>query len=252
VDTKTLNLDFGNGDPERISDLLRQMGEFVAYFEGAQNQMQEWRRSIETSLVTHQAEVKQQVDEIHEAIHEFRELTANEMGIARLRQTMRDVLAEGEAHVKVLQEVGDGQIKELQTNNEQIRRLAKKSFDRLDRASNFVVKNISESVSSFRIGEFKRLTDESRTAVEEISVSTIKRLRDMVKWFHWKNLALAGAITVIVTLTMGLYLNDEMPWEIHSKVVMQRNAGQALINAWPSLSQLEKQRIMEHAKKAII
>lgn len=223
------------------TELLDKMTDFMAYAEATHSHFEECR-----------AQIQQQFQEIQDSIRELRELTANDMGISRLRQAMRDVLTEGEAHVKALKQTGQEQLQELQANNDQILRLAKKSFDRLDKASNFVVKNIAESISTVRIGDFKRLTDESREHIETVSVTTIKRLREMVNWFHWKNLALAGAITIIVTLTLGLYLNDELPWEMHEKVAMQRNAGQALMNAWPSLTQAERQRIMDHAKKAII
>lgn len=240
MDNQNLPMDH-NQNPNQEQNLAHQLQQFQTYVESAQHQFNAW-----------QVAMKQQMQDIQDALKEFRDLTANEMGISRLRQTMRDVLVEGEQHVKALQATGEAQLEELQKSNDQIRKLAKKSFERLDRASNFVVKNISDSLSSFRLNDFKRLTDESREVIEHVSVSTIKRMKEMVHWFHWKNLALAAAITIIVTLSLGLFLNDETPWEAHNKAVVQRNAGQALINAWPSLSPKEQQRIMEHAKKAII
>lgn len=240
-----------NEDLDRIKNMQRQMGEFIAYFEVAQNKMVEWRKEVNETIEQHQHHVHTQIKEIHDVVDEIRELT-DAAGLARIKYTAEQVVKQGQENVETLERVGQAQLEALQQNNEQLKKLAKKSFDRVDRALNYMVQSISQSLSSVRIGDFKRLTDKSRESIEEISVSTVNRLRDMVKWFHWKNLAMACGITMIVSLTIGLYLNDEMPWEIHKQVVVQRNAGQALLSAWPKLSELEKDRIMKHAKKAII
>jgi len=96
------------------------------------------------------------------------------------------------------------------------------------------------------------LTEQSCEIVEETSTSAISRLRDTVKWFHWKNIGLAGVIAILSTLTISLYLTDEMPWEKHRQVAVQRQYGEALINAWPTLSEEERQRIISHANKKLV
>lgn len=251
VDTKTMNLNFGEGEPDRLKDSLRRMGEFIAYFEVAEERMAEWKKDIEETVQQHQEIVNNQLAELRETAEDLRGIMS-EAGVARWRIAAEETLKQGKEHLKLIQAASDNHVKTITENNDTFKKLAHKSFDRLDRASAYTIKNISEAVSSFRITDFQRLTEQSCEIVEETSKSAIGRLRNSVKWFHWKNIGLAVAVAVFASMTIGLYLNDEMPWEIHKQVVAQRNAGQALINAWPTLSQAEQQRIIQYSKKAII
>lgn len=251
MDTKTLNLNFGDGEVEKLREVLRRMGEFIAYFEVAENKMAEWKLQVEENLDAQQKAVNDQLEDIHQATDELRTIMT-ETGVARWRLAAENSLREGREHLRTIDLVTKQHLTAIDASNEQFAKMAKKSFDRLDRAASYTVKNVSEAIGSFRIHDFQKMTEQSCVAVEATSTSAVKRLKDLVKWFHWKNLGLAAAITIVTSFTMGLYLNDELPWEIHKQVVMQRNAGQALINAWPTLSQSEQQRIIDNSKKSII
>ena len=125
--------------------------------------------------------------------------------------------------------------------------LAKKSFSRLDRAAMYMVKNISETASAFKPDEFKRLTEKNQATVEATSVATISHLKKLITWFHWKNLGVISAVTLGISILTGFYITDEMPWEMHQQIAVERNAGKALYKAWPNLSTEEKQHILQYA-----
>lgn len=251
MDTKTLNLNFGDGEVEKLREVLRRMGEFIAYFEVAENKMAAWKSQVEQSIVVQQKNINDQLLEIRHATEELRGIM-NETGIARWRITAENTLREGKDHLKILDNMTREHLKSIDASNEQFARMAKKSFDRLDRATAYTIKNVADAIGSFRIHDFQKLTEQSCESVESTSTNAVNRLKDLVNWFHWKNLALAAVITIITSFAMGMYLNDELPWEIHKQVVMERNAGQALISAWPTLSQSEQRRIIDNSKRAVI
>lgn len=249
MDTKTLNLNFGDGEVDKLKDVLRRMGEFIAYFEAAEQKMERWKHDIQETVKANQEQLNHQLLQIRDVTDDLREVMTD-AGVARWRIAAESSLQQGKEHLKAIEAASQQHLEALQASNEEFSNMAKKSFDRLDRASAYTIKNISEAISSFRVSDFQRLTEESCEIVRETSSTVIKRLKDTVKWFHWKNLAMAFAVTVFATLTIGLYLNDEMPWEIHKQVVAQRNAGEALMHAWNNLPENERQVILQHSKKS--
>jgi hypothetical protein len=250
-DTQTLSFNFGEDEADRLKEILRRMGEFIAYFEVAEEKLSLWQRGIEEHIQVQDQAVNAQLEEIRNATHELQNIMT-ETGVARWRMAAEESLKHGRDHIKVFEKLCEDQLGLIEKRNEDINKQVKKSIDRLDRAATYTVKNISESINSFRLSDFQRLTEQSVEQIEKTSQGTIHRLRDMAKWFQWKNVGLAFAIAIFASVSMGLFVNAELPWETHQQVAMQRNAGQALINAWPSLSKSEQQRIIDNSKKAFI
>jgi hypothetical protein len=199
------------------------MGDLIANFEGAQANLEAWKREIEGTMRLNQMQLNEQLQQIRSVTEELQSVMT-EAGVARWRIAAESALSAGKEHLRAIEAASTDVISKLNDAVQGINLLAKKSFDRLDRASAYTIKHISDAISSFRIGDFQRLADQSREIVEETSTTAIKRLKDTVRWFQWKNIGLALAMTVFATFTIGLYLNDELPWEIHKQVVAQRNA----------------------------
>jgi len=147
-----------------------------------------------------------------------------------------------EKHIHDLSNVAAVKFDEQQMR---IQQSVDKSMERLDTAAAFSIKKITEALSSFKISDYQRLTEESVGKVEEASTQTLQRFGELTRWFHWKNLTLAFLITLLTTLAIGLYLNDEMPWEAHKHAKIERRDGQMLERAWPHLSIAERQRIIK-------
>ena len=247
AEIRTPNLRLANKD-DASREIAKRMGDFIAQAEVFESHMSVWQKDIEHLIHANHALIQSQLDEIRETTDELRSVMT-ETGVARWRIAAEDSLKQGKQHIAALQSLCTTQLQAIEAQNEDFKKVAKTSFDRLDRASAYTIKNISEAISSFRISDFQRLTEQSCDIVAETSNSAISRLKETVKWFHWKNLGLAFTITLFASLTVGLYLNDEMPWEIHKNVVAQRSAGEAVLNAWSSLSQTDREQILKHAKK---
>jgi hypothetical protein len=95
---------------------------------------------------------------------------------------------------------------------------------------------VNEAIHAFKIDDFKYFIEESYEQVKNNSTKTVEEISNILQWFHWKNLALALGLSLVVAVMVGLYINAEWPWEIHQSVVKERAAGKALMNAWPHLS----------------
>lgn len=231
-------------DAERLKNVTRHAAEFIANFEVAESKMDEWERK----LYQQEERVQQQLKDIHEATEELRSIMT-EAGAARWRISAEQALSLGHEHIETLKALSEEQIKLQRERNEHFMRLAKKTFERLDRASEHAIKNIKESIDAFNPVEMKQIADRNREALESTSAHAITAIQKLHQWFHWKSLGLAAALTIFASITLGLYINDELPWEVHEQVALQRNAGEALINAWPTLSQAERESILRHNKE---
>lgn len=240
-----------NADYDKLKDAHRRMAEFAAYCEVAENKVFHWMQAIQETMEMNQKALQEQLQLISDATHEAQEVITY-FNTAKLKINFENALLKNEQQIEKINMIGQEHLKAIETNSAEFQKMAKKSFEKLDRASTYTIKNISDAISSFRISDFQRFTEQSCEQVKDTSKATIIKLRDITRWFHWKNMAMVVSITLFVTLSMGLYLNDELPWEAHKRVVMQRNAGQALINAWPSLNQTEQQKIINQAKKSFL
>ena len=72
------------------------------------------------------------------------------------------------------------------------------------------------------------------------------KLRIKPKRFWLHNLSMIFTVTLLASMMMGLYLNDEWPWEYHNDVVQERQIANAVLQAWPNLSKRDRQLILKN------
>lgn len=235
-----------SSDAERLKNVTRHVAEFIVNFEIAEKKMDEWERM----LYQQEERVKQQLQAIYDSTDELRAIMT-EAGAARWRLSAEQALNQGKEHIVVLKDLSEEQVKLQRERNEHFMRLAKKTFERLDRASEHAIITIKASIDSFNPIEIKQVAEHSRYVLESTSSKAITTIEKLHQWFHWKSLGMALAMTIITSLTLGLYINDELPWERHQEVALQRNAGEALIKAWPRLSQEQRANILGDTENAL-
>lgn len=219
------------------SDLSRKLAELIASYEVAVDKMVLHEKKMEECFTANERYINAQIDKINLVLADFKDLMT-ETGAARWRISAENMLRQGKDHAKHLEEA-----------SLEIGKTLKESIDKFDRITGNTVKTVNEAVSSFRINDLKELVDKSAGHIKELSVSALERIYKVVKWFHWKNLIMALSLSLLIAIVMGLYINDEWPWEMHSSVVKQRSAGQALINAWPHLSHTDQAYIVQQIVK---
>ncbi len=226
-------------DIERLKNVTRHAAEFVVNFEIAEKRMDEWERK----LYQQEERVQQQLLAIQDSTEELRSIMT-EAGAARWRLAAESALSLGERHVEVLKGLAEEQIRLQKERNEHFMRLAKKTFERLDRASEYAIKQIQDSIAAFNPQEMKQIVDKNHQALESTSSYALNSIQKMHQWFHWKSLALATVVTFVASISLGFFVHAEYPWEEHKTAALERSAGEALIKAWPRLSQADKENIL--------
>lgn len=231
-------------DAERLKNMTRHTAEFIVNFEIAEKKLDEW----EQRLYQQEERVQQQLATIQESTDELRAIMT-EAGAARWRLAAEQALSFGKEHIQLLKELSEEQVKMQRERNEHFMRLAKKTFERLDRASEHTIKNIKDAISTFNPTEMRQIAERHREILESTSSHAISSIHKLHKWFHWKSLAFAAVITLFTSVSVGLYVQDELPWESHKQVALQRTAGKALIDIWPELSEATKQQILQRSSE---
>ena len=219
------------------ANITRRIAELIASYEIAVDKMIIREKEIQDRLQRNEYFINEQIDKVNALLADFREVMT-EAGAARWRISAENVLRQGKDHVKTLQDTAAD-----------IKKTLKENCDKFDRVSAGTVKTVNEAVASFRISDFKELTEKSCIQVKEAATGIIGHVTEVIKWFHWKNLAMAFGLSLMIAVIMGLYINDEWPWEMHANIVQQRAAGRALINAWPHLNKNDQQYLAERIIK---
>ncbi len=152
----------------RLKKLMRQTGEFIAYFELVDTKMAEWRQDIE-----YQASVQQKL-------------------LHQLKIQQQDC---------------------LQLHQQTLSKMEEQSAQAI-------------------------------THIEQSAQNTLLKSETSLRRSQWQSIVLPLLTTLLTTFALGLYMSNEYPWEIHQHALNERGAGVVLINAWPTLSQQERTKIL--------
>lgn len=220
----------------QLRQVLHKMADFIALFEASEEKLVAREQALETKLSQSERIIHEQLTNIRGTLRDFQEIMS-ETGAARWRIAAESALKEGKEHLKTIQQTCAD-----------FNSLTKDTCERLDRAASYTVKNITHVVSSFSAEDFRRMTTDNSNQVMHTCTSAIKKINSVIAWFSLRNAALVFSITLVVSIVIGLYLDDEWPWESHSKIVEQRTLAQAVINSWSHLSQDDQQRILQDAQ----
>lgn len=219
-------------DVAKLRQVLNRMADFIALFETTEEKMRDREQTLQNNMTSCERFVNSQLEKVQTVIRDFQSIMT-ETGAARWRVAAEGALKEGKDHLKEIQKVTNeflGQTRD--------------TCERLDRATSYTVKSISQAVSTFDPEEIRQLTNESTAQIKQSCNSTLQRVTNIIRWFHWKNLGMVLTMTLIVTMVTGLYLNDEWPWETHYQVKQQRTLAKAVTVAWPELTASDKNNII--------
>lgn len=232
-------------EQNRLKELLRRTGEFIAYFEIAEGKMISWKNEIESSLSQHKHQIEDQLDAIKSQCDAMNE-TMTEVGAARWRIAAEKALSEGEQHREAIKSLSDKFIQQCQKERQLLNQIAKKNIEDIQKTETLITLKINNVIKRLNLKELKELAEHSRDLIEESAHTAVSQHQKLLKQFRLKSMALLFSVVVLSSIGMGLYLNDEMPWEIHKHAKQERMAGKALIHAWPDLPQDVRNRIIRN------
>lgn len=222
-------------------DLEEQVGELIAAYEIAMDRLAQREKALEIQFQSSDKFLNEQMEKITNLMSDLGEIIT-EAGAARWRLSAQDALR-----------LGDLQLSTVKKLSEETKNLLTESCLRFERTSQSTIKNVQEAVSMFKVDEFKAYTEQCCEEVRKNSSAAVQKINEIFSWFQWKNMALVLGLSIIAAVVIGLYIDDEWPWELHDKVVKERAAGQALMNAWPHLSEVDHQylenKLLQAGKK---
>lgn len=216
-------------DVIRLKELLRRTGEFIAYFEFAETKMVEWRQDIEQQASLHEQQFQQKLHALRTELSTVEEIFT-QAGLARFRMVAETALQQVVKHISNHQ-------REITTVGETV-------VEQIAAHANEALALLSAKLAEFDAQNFQKIAHHSCDQVEKSAQNAINKSSKILRLFHWRSAALVFLATVISAFAIGLYLNNEYPWEIHQHVINERDAGKMLMNAWPKLTDQEKVKIL--------
>lgn len=204
---------------------------FIEIAQKAEAQLQKREKALQDRLQATEQLIDSELGQIQSTIATFQEILKSSN--AKSWQEKTDSLyKEGKQQLLVLQNfLGE------------ITKSTKEDSTRIETMTTQVVKNISKSLQTLHTNDLEQLADDAKEKVKIVAESAVSNIQIVMQWFHWKNLALTVILAFIVTLFIGLYIDDEWPWEEHKAVVKERVAGHAVLQAWSELNYIDQQHI---------
>lgn len=226
-------------DIAHIRDLLRHTSEFIAYFEVAEQKMEEWRAHLEEQT----AHLEQQRRIINNELASINS-TLSDAGVTRFRITAEHILLQGEAHLKALENNSLRFMQQLEEQQQQTQLVTKQCIEKIEQHTLTAMATLKEELAQYDTAQFHRIANESCDHVERIANAAVSKSKKLIGVFQLRYSLFAVFTTIITAFILGLYLSDEFPWETHHQAMNERHAGKILLDAWPHLSKEEKAKIV--------
>lgn len=230
----SINTNHKNGVEINLEKTLEAMSNLIASAATAQKNLLVQEQLIEKRLARTEQIVNSNLQEIESTVLHVQETLAN-ANVDGLRSAVESMRSEGKERTQGLQEVYT-----------EAKAIIKKACERAEHASTQILKGLGRTLDSLHPSEFQNLTEVSTEEVKKVSSRATQQITDTVRWFHWKNLFIVFFLSLMVSLSISFYLDDEWPWEVHNTAVKQRLAGAALMNAWAGLSPSDQQLIAQN------
>lgn len=226
-------------DLVRVKELLRHTGEFIAYFELAETKMMEWRDEIEQQA----ARFQQLAQSLQNELTSIQNLIS-QSGATHFKMTAEKALAQGETHLYCLEKTCNQFTQICQQQQEKITNLTDHCIDKIEKHTSQSAQTIAVQLSKYDVHHFHRIASESCDHVEQVANDAINKSNKLLNMFQFRLGLFAVFITILTAFVIVVYLNDELPWEMHHQAMSERQAGKVLLQAWPILSQKEKEKIL--------
>lgn len=226
-------------DLATLKELLRHSSEFIAYFEIAESKMLEWKQLLEEQRIyigQQQEALKSELNAINSHL--------SEAGVTRFRLSAEHILMQSEAHLKTIEQSAAQFMSQLKQKEQQLESFTHQCIGKIEQQSQKAIDHLTQELKQYDVAQFHRIANESCVHVERLAQATIHKSQRVLGLFQLKHGLLAIFTTILTAFIVALYLNGELPWEMHHKAISERQAGKVLLDAWPSLSKEIKAKIL--------
>lgn len=230
---------YQDGDIVRVKELLRHTGEFIAYFELAETKMMEWREEIEQQNIR----ILHYTQSLHNELTSINELLS-QAGTARFRILAENALSQGKENLHIFEQTCNSFTENAQNYQEKLNHLTNQCINKIEAHAEKTTQTIAMHLSKYDVHQFHRIASESCDHVERVANDAVSKSNKLLSMFQLRFGLFAVLTTILTAFVIVLYLSDELPWEMHHQAMNERQAGKVLLQAWPNLSQEEKEKIL--------
>ena len=233
---------------QQLKDLLRHASEFIAYFELAETKLVAWRYQQQEAFETQQKRFDQQQQGIMNDVETIKEILS-EAGIARLKTQLNETITVFETKMAGFETFHQSLSDAFAQEKQGLAKAVGQFKNELEAQCQLTVNKIESQLSHYDVDHFRRVASESCDQVEQVAQKAVQTSSKVMRHFQWRTASLVLITTFVTSLVFGLYISDELPWEIHQHAMNEREAGKILIRAWPTLTHKERERILTHDVK---
>lgn len=228
-----------DNDLIRMRELLQRTGEFIAYFELVETKMLHWRQDMEQHMALLQKSTHSLQQELT-LVHQF----FSPQDVAQFQNTMHNALTQGDKHLTSLSERCEQFTHQIELQKQHLIELTDRSLSKIEQHTTQALHQIGQTLSKYDPHQFHRIASESCDHVERAASDAVIKSNKLLNTFQLRFNFVAVLTTLITAFFVVLYLSDEFPWEMHHQAMKERQAGKVLLQAWPNLSQVEKNKIV--------
>jgi|GEM_PF-3942856 len=233
METSAAVINFKDGKLRTTETAAQEIVQLVETATAVKQHLEAWEKAIDAKLTAAEQSIDKQLMQIQILISQFNR-TLQSTNNQEWQRAANSIHAESKQQTMMMQEA-----------YVDLKKATKEIHTRVERTTHQITKSLNNTMQGLHAGELQQLVEDSAADVKNFATATTAQVEQIVKWFHWKNLGVVFLLSLVVTLLVSLYIDDEWPWEAHKTVVKQRLAGQAVLTAWPQLTRLDRQLIMQ-------
>lgn len=227
---------------ERLDLLDKRVEDFITRFEIQQSQVEKWRLDMNELITSSQRKIHLEIDAIEKQAQGLSTLIT-EAGALTFQKNCREALNAGHAHLLKLKELSNENLNRFATQKKELGTAATQSINQIKKSETMIVQKVNNLMKRMQFDEMKASAYEARDVFESATKDAVRAHKRILKKFRLKTILVNITVVIITAVTMGWYLNAELPWEIHSHAKKERLAGRALLHAWPNLTKAMQHKI---------
>lgn len=219
----------------KFKQVITRLADLAATFEAAEHSIELKEKELKRSYELNREWFQEQIKDVQQVLHNFTgelESFTSDLNLARMRTEVRKGLELGENHLQEIERATQVFVEQSQ-----------QAVLRLEKATSQAMKMLSQTVLAFNADELSRTVENNCELLLQQAQYSFKQVNQWMRRFHLKSVALVLSVTLVVSMIMGLYMNNEWPWETHTKVMQERNLAQAVLSTWPLLSMNDQEQI---------
>lgn len=144
---------------------------------------------------------------------------------------------------------GEDHLKTMREVCDGYKKLTQESVTRLDQVSVSTEKRIAKALHNLSDENFaavQALGERTQAVYDELDAEArgaIATIRKLLRWLKWDRIGTAVIAGLVASLLVAVYVNGESPWESHKHSVQERTIGKTLLTVWPSLDKTKQDEI---------